>query len=525
MKWHSSKGIDHSSGVVKGLAKQKHQKKRIANMKKQRSASSKSFAAAFAFAFLTTIGLAGICFGEAPRDEKPNIVWIEADDLMPRFMNKLGGGFGHTPNLDRLATEGTHFPNAVCQAPMCGPSRNGLLANVYSHNLGFYRNGHMRLMPEGIWTFPPVLNAAGYQTAYIGKSHIKASADNPKATKDEALRGYGFDYVQCTGERYALWSALKKNKDVSQLPFVQHLKRRGKYEQFLKDNDGYGNLSTMEEDGDYLDGFTTQVAIDWITKERDTKKPFFLWFNFCLPHGPYDVPQRWYDRVTDVNVPPPKTDRFGHHVPAPLLQDNTPIKNLTENRLGEAANVAFMDAMIGRLLDALQESGELDNTVVIFFSDHSIFLGNHGRMHKGTLFEETLNSSLIVRFPRRFAKDELNSHPMELMDLVPTTFDLAGVTNPNAAAQNGFSIVPLLEGDASNGRKYAFSEILGAQSATDGRYRYITSEGMDILYDRENDPWEMKNIAAKSPEVTQRMRTAVNAWMKSTGPVHPPNTF
>jgi arylsulfatase A-like enzyme len=114
---------------------------------------------------------------------------------------------------------------------------------------------------------------------------------------------------------------------------------------------------------------------------------------------------------------------------------------------------------------------------------------------------------------------------MELMDLVPTTFDLAGVTNPNAAAQNGFSIVPLLEGDASNGRKYAFSEILGAQSATDGRYRYITSEGMDILYDRENDPWEMKNIAAKSPEVTQRMRTAVNAWMKSTGPVHPPNTF
>ena len=164
------------------------------------------------------------------RPFNPNIIWIEADDLMPRFMNKLGEGFGHTPNLDRLATEGVYFPNAVCQGPMCGPSRNGLITNLYSHNLGFYRNGHLRRLPAGVWTFPPVLRDAGYQTAYIGKSHIKASADNPKATKDETLQGYGFDYVQCTGERYALWSALKKGQDISDVPFIQHLKRRGKYE-------------------------------------------------------------------------------------------------------------------------------------------------------------------------------------------------------------------------------------------------------------------------------------------------------
>ena len=131
----------------------------------------------------------------------PNIIWIEADDLMPRFMNKLGGGFGLTPNLDRLATTGVQFPNAVCQAPMCGPSRNGLISNLYSHNLGFYRNGNLRYMPAGVWTFPPVLREAGYETAYIGKSHIKSPADNPKASKDDALRGYGFDYVNCTGER------------------------------------------------------------------------------------------------------------------------------------------------------------------------------------------------------------------------------------------------------------------------------------------------------------------------------------
>jgi arylsulfatase A-like enzyme len=460
--------------------------------------------------------------------QQPNIIWIEADDLMPRFMNKLGEGFGLTPNLDRLATSGVHFPNAVCQAPMCGPSRNGLLTNLYPHNLGFYRNGNMKNLPAGVWTFPPTLKQAGYQTAYIGKSHIRPRAEDPKASKDDGLRALGFDYVNCTGERYALWKALSQDKDISSSPFVKHLKARGKYEQFLKDNDGYGNKSTMEEDLDYLDGFTAQVGVDWLTDGRDDNKPFFLWFNFCLPHGPYDVPQRWYDKVADLEIPPPKTDSFGHEVPAPLLKDNYPVKGeerTAKDRLGEAANVAFMDAQIGRLLDTLKATGELDNTVVIFFSDHSIFLGNHGRLHKGTLFEESLATSMIVSYPKHFPKDQINPHPMELMDLVPTTFELAGVKNPNDAAKNGLSIVPLLVGEKSNGRKFAFSEILGAQSATDARYRYITSEGVEMLYDHKTDPWEMKNVASELPKITERMRKAVDHWMKTTGPVHPPKTY
>jgi len=469
------------------------------------------------------------CIGSsAGKQSKPNIIWIEADDLMPRFMNKLGEGFGYTPNLDRLAGEGIYLPNAVAQGPMCGPSRNGLISNLYSHNLGFYRNGHLKRLPGKVWTFPPVLKQAGYQTAYIGKSHIKAPADNPKASKDEALRGYGFDYAKCTGERYALWSALKKGKDISDVPFIQHLKERGKYEQFVEDNTGYGNLSTMEEDIDYLDGYTAQVGVDWITKGRDEDKPFFLWFNFCLPHGPYDVPQRWYDKVADLKIPPPKTDSFGHEVPEALLKDNKPVRGeerTAKDRLGEAANVAFMDAQIGRLIDALESEGVLDNTVVIFFSDHSIFLGNHGRMSKGTLFEEALSTSMIVSWPRRFPKDQINPHPMELLDLVPTTFELAGVSNPNDVAKNGISIVPLLDGKKTNGRTYAFSEILGAQSATDARYRYIVCGNVEFLYDHKTDPYEMKNVAAEYPEIASRMRQATEEWMKNSGPIHPPKTF
>jgi arylsulfatase A-like enzyme len=459
----------------------------------------------------------------------PNIIWIEADDLMPRFMNKRGEGFGVTPNLDRLASSGVYFSNAVCQGPMCGPSRNGLLTNLYSHNLGFYRNGHLRYLPKGVWTFAPILKKAGYQTAYIGKSHIKASADHPKATKDEALHHHGFDYVLCTGERYALWSAIvKKKKDVSKVPFIQHLKRRGKYEQFLKDNMMKGGISTMKEDIDYLDGYTTQVGVDWLTQGCNKKKPFFLWFNFCLPHGPYDVPQRWFDKVKGLKIPPPKSNSFGHRVPAPLLADIKPIRNkkhMEKLRLGEAANIAFMDAQIGRLLDTLQTTGQLDNTVVIFFSDHSIMMGNHGQMHKGTLFEESLSASMIISYPKHFAKDQINKRPVEILDLVPTTFDLAGVKHPNEVAKNGFSLLPLLNGEKTNGRHFAFSEILGAKAATGERYRYISSEGVDILYDHQADPWEMNNVADQFPEVTKRMRKAVSDWMKNSGPVHPPKTF
>ncbi|MBL7077085.1 MAG: sulfatase-like hydrolase/transferase [Kiritimatiellae bacterium] len=184
-----------------------------------------------------------------------------------------------------------------------------------------------------------------------------------------------------------------------------------------------------------------------------------------------------------------------------------------------------MDAQIGRLLETLESSAELKNTVIIFFSDHSIFLGNHGRLHKGTLFEEALNTSMIVSWPKRFLTDQTNPHPMELMDLVPTTFELAGVPAPNKAAQNGLSIVPLLEGKETNGRTYAFSEILGAQAATDARYRYIVSEGVEMLYDHQSDPYEMKNVVSELPEVADRMRRAVKRWMKTSGPVHPPKTF
>ena len=282
----------------------------------------------------------------------------------------------------------------------------------------------------------------------------------------------------------------------------------------------------MQDDVDYLDGYMARIGSDWIENKQDKTKPFFMWFNFCLPHGPYDVPQRYYDIANKIDIPEPKTNSFGHHVPEPLLADNKPAvaKKLPKERLGEVANVAFMDKMVGKLIASLEKSGELENTVIVFFSDHSIFLGNHGRSHKSTLFEETLNTSMIISYPKLFPKDEIIMHPMELLDLIPTAFELAGFQNPNDITPNGISIVPVLINKKESVRDYAFSEIYGAQSATGERYRYITCEGYEILYDRINDPYEMKNIAEEKPEITNKMRDTVKQWMENSGKVLEPKT-
>ena len=459
------------------------------------------------------------------KKKTPNIIFIEVDDLMPRFMNKLGEGFGHTPNIDKLAENGVHFPHAVAQGPMCGPSRNTLITGLYSHNLGFYKNGDMRFLPKDVWTFPKVFQKNGYQTAYVGKSHVRPS--KRKQSKADALKQYGFDFVNASGERHAIWRDLKKGKDVSEIPFIKHLKKRGKYEQFLKDNNtpGHKMRSTMQDDVDYLDGYMAHVGSDWIENKQDKSKPFFMWFNFCLPHGPYDVPQRYYDIAKKKKIPGPKTNKFGHFVPKPLLAGNKPAvaKKLPKERLGEVANVAFMDKMVGKLITSLEKSGELENTVIVFFSDHSIFLGNHGRSHKTTLFEEALNTSMIISYPKLFPKDKINMQPMELLDLIPTAFELAGFKNPNKISKNGISVVPVLT-TKEKVRNYAFSEVFGAQSATGERYRYIVSEGYEILYDRKNDPYEMKNIAEDFPEITKKMGDAVKYWMQNSGKVLQPKT-
>jgi len=465
--------------------------------------------------------------------DKPNIIFIECDDLMPRFLNKVGDGFGITPNIDKLASKGVYFKNSVAQAPMCGPSRNGLLTNKYPHELGFYRNGHRKLLPSNVWTFPKVLKQNGYTTAYIGKSHMRPTSKHQ--SKEDALLNYGFDYVKATGERYQLWKRLNLKKEFNdQDIFIEYLKKEIKYEQFLEDNKNgkwsWLSHSTMENDAHYLDGYTTLIGTNYIKEQEDTKDPFFLWFNFCLPHDPYDAPTQYQEAAKNVNIPQPKTNNFGHEVPEILIKDShgklPSDENLKIRRTGEVANVMFMDKMIGNLIKSLKENNLYENTIIFFFSDHSIFLGNHGIDGKGSLFEESILASLIVSFPKEFDQNVVSEMPVELMDLIPTTFDLAGIKSPELVAKNGISIVPTLKNTNKKVRKYAISEIWQAQAVSGSRYRLIvTDNGDTFLYDHKFDPFEMTNIALEKPFIVKKMQKYLIKWKNNTDDIIPPHSF
>jgi len=456
--------------------------------------------------------------GAAVSSKRPNIVFFEVDDLLYRFLGKCGNGFVETPNIDALAGKGVHFTNAVCQGMMCGPSRNSLISGLYPHNLGFYRNGQMGNLQKGIWTMPAAVRRAGYETAWVGKCHVRPYRGTRKTLISKALVDQmGFDYAVASLGRAMLASRAAKGAEMKGDVYIEHLKSKGLLETYVNDCKNKAKVTSLPED-DYLDGFYVNTALKWLDG-RDGKKPFFLWLNLSCPHGPYDCPQKYHDIYKGKKIPPPLTNSFGEEMPEGLLKDNRPAKAakaVEEHRRGMAANVSFVDAMFGKVVAELDKKGILDDTVIFFFSDQGVFMGNHGRFHKGAVFNEITDACLIISYSK-FKKGAVDKHPVELLDVDKTAMEIAGASEKDMKIPFGESLMPLLTGKGEYKRRYAFSEIEGFQSCFDGRYRYINNKEKPLLYDLQKDPGEMKNIAKENPELLEKMRDATKKWFERTG--------
>ena len=479
------------------------------------------------FLKLMGIGIAGTAFAvparAATNAQKPNIVFFEVDDLLYRFMGHLGRKFVLTPNLDALAKEGVYFENAVCQGMMCGPSRNSLITGLYPHNIGFYKNGQMGPLPNGVWNLPAAMQRSGYTTAWVGKCHVHPPMNGTKRmpTSQALEKNMGFDFALASVGRALLANRVNKGRNLDGDVYIEHLKKRGLLETYIKDCKTHAKVTSLPED-DYLDGFYTNTATKWIDGYQG-KKPFFLWLNLSCPHGPHDVPKKYHDLYKDREIPPPLTDSFGEEIPAGLLRNNkaaTPAK-IARARRGYAAAVTFVDTMLGRMIGELKKKGVFDNTVIVFFSDQGIFMGNHGYFHKGTVFNEITNACLVMHYPKAFRKGVIDKHPVELLGLVKTALEIADAQESEKQVPFGESLLPLLTGKGDYRTQYVFSEIEGFQSCFDGRYRYIANPEKPLLYDLRSDPGEMKNIMKEHPEVAKRMQAAVEQWFRKTGAALP----
>ena len=464
--------------------------------------------------------LLSFCFLSAVyAEEKPNIIFIEVDDLPAHYIGAMGAEFAETPALDKLASEGVFFNNAVCQGTQCGPSRNSLIAGVYPHNIGMYQNGPFKGLAPDIWTLPRALQKAGYKTAHIGKSHIHPSKEGLSGTKEavrtEGHRRLGFDYVwQSLGRAVVGGKEAEKGVDA----YVDFLIEKGYFDQMKADR---GKPTSLPDDI-YLDGLFTNLAKKFIAEQE---QPYFLWLNYSVPHGPYDVKQAYHNRFVDAQIPEPsaKHDK-GEGIPKELRP--SPLKDfskLEKTQKGNCASIAFMDDQLKAIIEAVEASGEKDNTIIVFFSDHGILVGEHGLHHKTTLYKEVLNPSLVIYDPRQKGS-KVVSQPVQLLDLVSTALEWGSASDEDKAKPYGDSLVPLLTGEGEFARDYAVGECPGYYAIVTEKYKYIApfdyqKNGKIILFDLENDPAEVSNVADQNPELIAMFKDKAQKWLAESGEV------
>jgi choline-sulfatase len=427
-------------------------------------------------------------------ERRPSVLFLAIDDQNDSIGCLNGLVRAKTPHLDRLASRGTLFTNAHCQAPLCNPSRTSVLLGLRPTTTGIYGlSPSYRDVPQ--WrertTLPQAFHRAGYYTATTGKIYHGGVA---KAGGGE------FDVVGKAGGI----GARPAKKLVPPTPMGNNP---------LVD---WGVFPHRDEDkGDYQVATWAIEQLESMPRDRD----FFLAAGFFLPHVPCYATQRWFDLYPDDDSILPlvrdddraDTPRFSWylhwHLPEPRLKwvrENNQWRNFTRSYL---ATVSFTDAQIGRVLDALERSGRADDTIVIVWSDHGWHLGEKGITGKNTLWERSTRVPLIFAGPG-IARGARCSRPAELLDIYPTLVELCSLNVGDIAAKTrvspqdppleGTSLVPQLnDATAPRERPAVTSHNQGNHAVRSEHWRYIVyADGSEELYDYRTDPHEWTNVAA-----------------------------
>lgn len=458
------------------------------------------------------LGLVGATPVKGAQASRPNIVFIFADDLTCQAISTYGERrkLLETPHMDRIAKEGMRFDRCLVTNSICGPSRATILTGKYSHLNGFYNNSNSRF-DSSQTTFPKLLQQAGYATAIVGKWHLVSDPT-------------GFDY----------WHILPGQGLYYNPPMIDNGKQ-------------------VKHSG-YTTDIITDLSIEWL-KNRDKSKPFLLMSQHKAPHREWSPPLRLLGWDNDRIYPEPETlfDDYGGRSKAVVDHDMgldrtftdldakfRPAPNLTPEQLKvwneyyEPRNEAFrkanlsgkelirwrynrymhdylgcvkaVDENIGRLLDFLDQEGLAENTVVICSSDQGFYLGEHGWFDKRWIFEESLRTPLMVRWPGVTKPGSVNNHIVSLLDFAQTFLDIAG--QPVPAEMQGRSLVPLCKGETpADWRKslyYHYYEfpvphrVRPHYGVITDRYKLVHYYKPDVndweLLDREKDPLEVTNF-------------------------------
>jgi arylsulfatase A-like enzyme len=438
--------------------------------------------------------------------KRPNFVFFLGEGVRWDEFSFAGNKIIHTPNFDRLAHEGMVFRNAFVVNALCLPSRATILTGLYSHTTGAIDNRD-RPIPHDTPVISDLLHAAGYDVAFIGKSHVK-----------DALLDRYWDY-------YFGFNGQTKYYD----PVITE-GIHGKFGQ------------PQEYEGVYVDDLLLEKALDYLNQPHD--KPFCLFLWFYAPHAAFYRPRRLLDLYNGVSIPKPATfddDLKGYpgkpkafvearnKIGTTVMDDDA--RSLEELVKDHYAGVVSNDEAVGKVLKVLEDKHELDDTAILFSSDHGFFLGEWRMFDKRFMHEPSIRVPLTIRYPRMIRPGTFAGEMALNLDLAPTMLEMAGVPIP--AAVQGRSLVPLFKGGTSiDWRKdwlyeyYEYPEeehVPPHRGVRTNRYKlihYYTMVPQEYeLYDLQVDSGERNNLWGK-PEyasLSDHLLARIDELRKETG--------
>ena len=438
--------------------------------------------------------------------EKYNVLFIISDDLTSTALGCYGNKICRTPNIDRLATQGTRFTRAYCQATFCGPSRASLMFGYYPYasKATGYTSGRKEVgADKDSWAQHFKKN--GYHSARISKVfHMGVPPDITKGSD-------GADDPESWNEAYN-----SKGPETKVTGLAEQLSNNPGG---LKKGTGSSqSFNVVEAEGDDLihsDGKTAQRAVELIGKYNDMGKPFFLAVGFVRPHVPLVAPKKYFAPYPlGKIVLPPKIPGDQDDIP-----QNSANKRTTANYKMDLnqqkgtlrayyASVSFVDALVGKILTALEATGQRDNTIVIFTSDHGYHLGEHDLWQKVSIHEESAKVPLIICVPGK--KPALCHSLAELIDLYPTVSKLCGLKIPGNI--QGKDISTMLDDPTIKVRDAVLSSGKGRLLRTEN-WAFLDYGKTGELYDMKKDPKQYNNLFndSKYAEVLSDMKEKLKA--------------
>lgn len=455
-------------------------------------------------AFLLAVTLGILAISAAAEARQPNILLLVSDDQRPDTIAALGNKHLKTPHLDELAHRGVVFTRATCAHPLCFPSRGEMLTGMSGFRSGCFSQVALN---DGVALLPQTLHDAGYHTWYVGKWH---TAGRPSE------RGY----EECDG--------LYGSGTAADTPYVDFRGRPAT---------GYRGWQFQTDDGRRMPekgiGLTPDISAEFADAaicfiNRKPEKPFFLHVNFTAPHDPRLWPSNRRPATDKNGLPPLPVNFLPEH---PFDHGNARGRDevllpfpRTEGDVRQElacyyAVIQHMDEQIGRILAALDETGQRENTLVVFTSDHGLAIGSHGLVGKQNMYEHTINVPLIISGPSIPSGKQISGQ-CYLRDLFPTFCDLADIQSPKEI--DGLSLLPLITGETKEIHPFIVGYFQDSQRMIrDGDWKLIWYPKIDRqqLFNVRDDPHELSDLSHQQAQGARLadLRDKLVRWRREHG--------